>query len=225
MKKSCPAFLAYFVFAILSLGYGSLAHAEEYIGILVGYYDAADTTVTATQSQLICLFPPCSSSVTNKVHFDRGHSAGIRYGFWWSDYFGAAAEFTSSGVNNSNTPITSPGVTQVEVNYESIALILMLRTHMLKTEYLPDSYLYGGVGPSSTHGRISVVTQQLAPISGDVNTNSIILVAGGAVQFFGMTLFAEWRTQDLNFNFSYLGSSANPRVSTSEKMFGVAYRF
>ncbi len=222
MKKPC---LTCFALVLLVFGAGSRAHAESYVGLLAGNYGTvSDATVTATQTQVVCFTPPCSQTVAGPVHFNREHTAGIRAGVWF-DWIGMATEYTNSGATSANGPTNAPG-SGVEVNFDSLSLLLMARTPVLATAYLPDSYLYGGVGISSVYGRVSVSAPPLAPVSGESTTSGMMLLAGGALRFsHHVMLFAEWRAQDISFNYSYLGSSADIPFSVSEFVLGAAYWF
>jgi hypothetical protein len=219
MRMRCLAFVA-----LCLLGTGGAAHAEAYVALMAGNGQVSDSTVTVTQTQLFCFTPPCSQTVANRVHFDRQHAGGIRLGVWF-EYLGLAAEYTTSGVNNSSTPVTSPNVSGVEVNYDATTALVMVRTPTLRTAYLPDSYLYAGVGASTVYGRFSVITQQLVPTSGDVTTSSTLFLVGGAMHFSRVMLFAEWRARELSLHSDYLGASADIPLSSTELLGGLAYQW
>lgn len=222
MKKTC---MMHFAVALLLLGTSNLAQAEEYIGLLAGNNaHVADATVSLTRTQLICFTTPCSQAAAGNVQFNRGHTAGIRYGFWF-DNFGMAAEYSTSGFVSSYTPGTNPAITSVEVNYDALTVLLMLRTPMLQSDYLPDSYLYAGLGISSVYGRFSVVTQKLGSMSGQTTVDAPMLLVGGTMRFSRVMLFAEWRLLEMDFNYSYLGDSVDIPVNSSEVLFGLAYWF
>lgn len=222
MKKTCLTLFAAVLFLLYA---GKFAQAEEYLGLLAGNNaKVADATVSLTRTQLLCFTPPCSQTAAGNVQFNRGHNAGIRYGFWLES-FGMAAEYSTSGFVNSYTPGTSPAITSVEVNYDALTLFLMLRTPMLQSDYLPDSYLYAGLGMASVYGRYSVVTQKLGSMSGQNTVDAPIFMIGGTMRFSRVMLFAEWRRVELNFNYSFLGDSLSIPVNSSEALFGVAYWF
>lgn len=209
--------------ALCLLGLTGPARAEAYIGLLAGNYGSvSDTTVSATQTQFICFAPPCSQTVSGPVHFNREHTAGIRAGVW-SDGFGMAWEYTTSGATSASWPNAQPG-SGVEVNFDSISLLLMGRTRALESRYFPDSYLYAGVGLSSIYGRISVSAPPLAPVSGTTSSFGLMFLAGGALRFSKhVMLFAEWRARQQSFDYSGINGSTNVPFDLSEMVLGAAY--
>ncbi len=222
MKKTCLTLFAVALFLPYACNF---AQAEEYLGLLAGNNaKVAEATVSLTRTQLVCFTPPCSQTAADNVQFNRGHIAGIRYGFWFEN-FGMAAEYSTSGFVNSYTPGTNPAITSVEVNYDAVTVFLMLRTPVLRSEYLPDSYAYGGLGLATVFGRFSVVTQRLGSMSGQKTVDTPILMIGGAMRFSRVMLFAEWRWVELSFDYSLLGDSMSIPVNSSEALFGIAYRF
>lgn len=209
--------------ALSLLAVAGAAHAEAYIGLLGGNNGTVSAaTVSATQTQFICFAPPCSQTVSGPVRFNREHTAGIRTGAWY-DWFGVAWEYTSSGATSASGPGTAPG-NSVEVNFDALSVLLMGRTPALESRYFPDSYLYAGFGISSVYGRVSVSAPPLAPVSGTTTTTGVLFLAGGTLRFSRHAmLFAEWRGQQLSFDYSGFNKSANIPFDVSEFVLGVAY--
>jgi hypothetical protein len=208
--------------ALCLLAVSAAAHAESWVGLLGGNAGTvSDGTVTATQTQLVCLTAPCSQTVAGPVRFNRDHTAGIRGGIWYGTY-GLAWEYTISGVTSAGGPGASPA--SVEVNFDSLSLLALARTPALQTDSFPDSYLYAGLGASSVYGRFSVSAPPLAPMSGTDSTGGLMILGGGVMRFSQhFMLFGEWRMQDLTFRYSELGDSLNIPVKVSEFVLGAAY--
>jgi hypothetical protein len=208
--------------ALYLLAASPAVHAESWVGLLAGNNGTvSDGTVTATQTQLICLTAPCSQTVAGQVRFNREHTTGIRGGIWYGTY-GLAWEYTISGVTSAGGPGASPA--SVEVNFDSLSLLALARTPALQTEFFPDSYLYAGLGASSVYGRFSVLAPPLAPMSGTDSTAGLMILGGGVMRFSQhFMLFGEWRMQDLTFNYSEAGNSLNIPVRVSEFILGAAY--
>lgn len=211
--------------ALCLLGAAGAARGESYIGLLGGNYGrVSDATVSATQTQFLCFFPPCSQTVSGPVHFNREHTAGIRAGSWY-DWFGLAWEYTSSGATSASGPNAASG-SGAEVNFDSLSVLLMARTPALQSRYFPDSYLYGGLGISSVYARISVSAPPLSPVSGTTTTSGVLVLAGGALRFSrSVMLFAEWRAQQLSFDYSGINGDATIPFDVSEVVLGAAYWF
>ncbi len=209
--------------ACLALCLPGAAHAESYIGLLAGNYGTvSDATVSATQTQYICLAPPCSQTVAGPVHFNREHTAGIRAGYWL-EWIGVAWEYTTSGATSAYGPTSAPG-SGVEVNFDALSLLLMARTPALESRHFPDSYLYAGLGFSSVYGRFSVSAPPLGPVSGEQSTSGVLFLAGATMRFSkSVMLFAEWRAQQISFDYSGFNGSTNIPFDVSEIVLGVAY--
>lgn len=218
MKQPRPSCLAIVLVWLCATG---TARAESYLGLLAGNHGTvSDATVSATQTQLVCLAPPCSQTVAGPVRFNREHTAGIRGGVWYGG-FGLAWEYTISGATSAAGP-TSPG--NVEINFDALSLLGLARTPALNSAYLPDTYLYAGLGASSVYGRFTVSAAPLPPMSGTSSTAGLMFLGGGAMRFSRHAmLFAEWRMQDLTFRSSIAGDSLNIPVKLSEIVLGAAY--
>ena len=184
----------------------------------------AGTQATATSSNPFCFIPPCPGPVTssNSVNFDRGNTSGIRYGLW-GEHFGLAVEYSNTFVPHA----FSPNNTVAEASYDAFSLIPMVRTSYFKSESMPEGRvdLYGGIGFSEISGRLSVNSPRVN-VSGDTSgATGILFLVGADVKYSMYSFFVELRKMETELGVSFLGDSANAKISTTETVGGVAVRW
>lgn len=193
---------------------------EQYVAIFKGNAQVADSQVTATNTPCFLCAPTTASQ---NFQFEKGNVAGIRWEAWW-EYFGFALEFSSTHANSGKNYNSS----SLNVGYESLSFIPMLRAPFFKTDSMPGGRLnlYAGVGLSSVlSGYIDVTIPPLPPVSGKTTGNGTVALIGASLNYSKLMLFVEQRATDTSLSYSYLGNSADVSVSANETVAGVAYRF